>query len=119
MELLTSNPEIIRMGATILIVDIGVEIGRAVNIFGGASLRATGDARYPFVVGLIFMWSVATAMSYVFGIVMGLGIIGMWTAFLLDENIRAVILVRRWTSKKWKSKGFIRDGKPFKSRYEP
>lgn len=97
-----------------------MEIGRAVNIFGGASLRATGDARYPFVVGLIFMWSVATAMSYVFGIVMGLGIIGMWTAFLLDENIQ---VPSYWyedgQAKNGKSKGFIRDGKPFKSRYEP
>ncbi|MDD4819318.1 MAG: MATE family efflux transporter [Flavobacteriales bacterium] len=107
MALLTQNPQIIRMGAYLLIIDVGVEIGRAVNMFAVNGLRATGDARYPFWVGVVFMWGVATALGYVFGITFEFGILGMWVAFLLDENMRAVVFVRRWMSKKWASKGFI------------
>ena len=35
------------------------------------------------------------------------GICGMWVAFLLDENIRGAIFVRRWYSMKWTTKGFV------------
>lgn len=108
MELLTSNPEIIRMGTTILWIEVLLEIGRPSNIFAVNALRATGDAVYPFVVGLIVMWSVAVGLSYVFGIVLGWGLAGMWVAFTLDENIRGVILSRRWFSKKWEKYNFIR-----------
>jgi len=29
----------------------------------------------------------------------------MWVAFALDENIRGIILMRRWRSGKWRTKG--------------
>lgn len=108
MELLTSNPEIIRLGAILLIIDIVLEVGRAVNIFAVNSLLATGDAIYPCTIGVIFMWGIATAMGYLFGITWGWGIIGMWIAFTLDENIRAFFFVKRWYSKKWEKKGFVK-----------
>jgi len=33
-------------------------------------------------------------------------LIGMWIAYVFDENIRGVIFVRRWYSLKWAKKGF-------------
>jgi Na+-driven multidrug efflux pump len=33
----------------------------------------------------------------------------MWIGFMLDENIRGIILMRRWRSGKWKSKGFVKN----------
>ena len=56
---LTSNPEIIRMGVIVLLIDVVLEIGRPINIFATNALRAAGDVNYPFYVGLIVMWSVA------------------------------------------------------------
>jgi putative MATE family efflux protein len=102
----TDNPEIITMGMWVFVVDWFLEIGRTSNIFAGSTLRATGDTIYPFVVGIIFQWSVAVGLSYVIGIPLGYGLVGMWIGFALDENIRGVILVRRWRSGKWKTKGF-------------
>lgn len=104
---LTENPEIIRLGTTILIIDVGLEVGRAVNIYAVNALRAVGDVNFPFYVGVTVMWSVAVLGGYLLGIVAGLGIIGMWIMFLCDENIRAVIFMRRWNSKRWVGKGFI------------
>ena len=102
----TDNPEIITMGMWVFVVDWFLEIGRTSNIFAGSTLRATGDTVYPFVVGIIFQWSVAVGLSYVIGIPLGYGLVGMWIGFAIDENIRGVILVRRWRSGKWKTKGF-------------
>ena len=103
----TDNAEIIKMGVWVLFIDIFLEVGRTANIFAGSTLRATGDVVYPFVVGVIFQWSVAVGVSYVIGIPLGLGLVGMWVGFALDENIRGIILMRRWWSGKWRTKGFV------------
>ena len=103
----TDNEDIIAMGVWVLVIDWFLEIGRTSNIFAGSTLRATGDTIYPFVVGVIFQWTVAVGLSYVIGIPLGYGLVGMWIGFALDENIRGVILVRRWRSGKWKTKGFV------------
>lgn len=106
---LTSNPEIIHTGVIILFIDIVLEIGRPINIFATNALRAAGDVNYPFYVGLVVMWSVAVGLGYLFGIPLGWGICGMWVAFLLDENIRGAIFVRRWYGMKWAKKGFVKE----------
>ena len=105
---LTDNPEIIRMGVMVLYVDIILEIGKAINIYATNALRATGDVNYPFYVGVVMQWGVAVGCGYLFGIHWGWGLVGMWFAFLLDENIRGIIFVRRWNSMKWARKGFVK-----------
>ena len=104
----TDNEEIIQMGVWVLVVDVFLEAGRTSNIFAGSTLRATGDVVYPFVVGIIFQWSIAVGLSYVIGIPLGYGLVGMWIGFALDESIRGVILVRRWQSGKWRTKSFVK-----------
>jgi putative MATE family efflux protein len=103
----TDNPEIIAMGVWVLIIDVFLEVGRTANIFAVGTLRATGDAIYPVVVAIIFNWTIAVGLSYVIGIPLGYGLVGMWVGFALDENIRGIILMRRWRSGKWKTKGFV------------
>lgn len=107
ISLLTDNPEIIHLCVIILYIDVALEVGRAINIYAVNALRAVGDVNFPFYVGVIVMWSVAVVGGYLLGIIAGFGIIGMWVAFVLDENIRAIIFVRRWNSMKWAGKGFI------------
>lgn len=106
--LLTDNPEIIRLGTIILFIDVILEVGRAINIYATNALRATGDVNYPFYVGLVVQWSIAVGCGYLFGIHWGWGLVGMWCAFLLDENLRGIIFVRRWNSMKWAAKGFVK-----------
>jgi putative MATE family efflux protein len=103
----TDNPGIIAMGVWVLIIDVFLEVGRTANIFAVGTLRATGDAIYPVVVAIIFNWTIAVGLSYVIGIPLGYGLVGMWVGFALDENIRGIILMRRWRSGKWKTKGFV------------
>jgi len=105
----TDNPEIIAMGVWVLVVDIFLEVGRTSNIFAVGTLRATGDAIYPVVIAIIFNWTIAVGLSYVIGIPLGFGLVGMWVGFALDENIRGIILMRRWRSGKWKTKGFVKN----------
>lgn len=105
----TDNQEIITVGVWVLVVDWFLEIGRTSNIFAVGTLRATGDAIYPVAIAIIFNWTIAVGVGYFIGIPLGYGLIGMWIGFALDENIRGVILLRRWRSGKWKSKGFVKN----------
>ena len=70
-------------------------------------LRAAGDAVFPVVLGLFSMWIFAVGGSWLLGLNMGYGLIGMWCAFTLDECFRAVILLKRWRSKKWMKRELI------------
>lgn len=108
-SMLTNNEEIIRLGVTIMTIDILVEIGRAVNIYATNALRSAGDVNFPFYLGVIVQWSVSVGLSYLLGIHWGWGLVGMWIAFLLDENIRAIVFVKRWNSMKWAQKSFTRN----------
>lgn len=108
-SMLTNNGEIIRLGVTIMTIDILVEIGRAVNIYATNALRSAGDVNFPFYLGVIVQWSVSVGLSYLLGIHWGWGLVGMWIAFLLDENIRAIVFVKRWNSMKWAQKSFTRN----------
>ena len=107
-SLLTDNEEIIRLGVTVMIIDVVVEIGRAVNIYATNALRSAGDVNCPFYMGFTVQWTVSVGFSYLLGIHWGWGLAGMWCAFLPDENIRAILFVRRWNSLKWAKKGFVK-----------
>ena len=106
LQFLTDNEEIIALGTWIFIIDWVLNIGRVKNIFACGTLRATGDAVYPVVVGVIFQWVVAVGFAWFVGIPLGYGLIGFWLAFCLDENLRGIILMRRWHSQKWRGKSF-------------
>lgn len=108
MPLLTQDAAVVHLVGMVLLIDIALELGRAVNITMCTILAAAGDARYPFVVGVVVMWGVATAFGYVFGITLGFGLLGMWVAFTLDENIRAWLLSRRWESRVWERYRFVK-----------
>ena len=107
-KLLTSDPEVIALGAAVLYVDILLEIGRAVNIVSVDTLIAAGDVMYPFWTGVIVMWLVATLGAYVLGVWWGWSLVGIWLAMALDELVRAAVFERRWKSRKWETKAFTR-----------
>ncbi|MBS4914275.1 MAG: MATE family efflux transporter [Veillonella sp.] len=103
----TDDPEIISLGKTILFVEIFLEIGRSVNIIMVQCLQAAGDIRTPMIVGVFGMWLCAVNLSYILGIWLGWGLVGIWIAMAIDEGVRAIIFVWRWHSGKWKNRKLI------------
>lgn len=106
-EMLTTNQEVIALGATVLWIDILVENGRAINLFGVNALRSAGDVYYPVLIGIAVCWTVSVGLSYLFGVGLHGGLAALWCAVFLDENIRGIIFIRRWKSGRWKTKGFV------------
>lgn len=103
-KIFTTSEEVLKLGKTIFLIEIFLEMGRAVNIVMVRALQAAGDIKTPVTVGIIGMWFVAVLFSYIFGIVFQLGLIGVWLAMALDEILRAFVFIYRWQSGKWRNK---------------
>ena len=70
-----------------------------------AALRATGDVVYPMVVSVSTMLTIRVLFSYVFAIVLDMGVMGVWLAMYLDWVARSIFFTARLLSNKWKGKG--------------
>ena len=97
----TEDQEILAMACTAFTVDFFVELGRALNNSTCGALQAAGDVTFQLVVNQASAWLVAVGGSYLFGVVLGLGLKGIWMAFACDEFVRGTIMVLRWRSGRW------------------
>ncbi|EON71187.1 MATE family efflux transporter [Lysinibacillus sphaericus] len=101
MGIFTDNPEIVAIGASVLVLSILLETGRTMNIVVINSLRASGDARFPVKIGFLSMVCMSLPLGYLLVFVLDWGLIGIWLAISADEWMRAIIVYFRWKSRKW------------------
>lgn len=71
------------------------------------ALRAAGDVRFTMGVSIVSMWLCRICLSYVYGSIMGLGVLGVWLAMFSDWLFRIVLFVLRYRSGKWTKKRVI------------
>ena len=74
--------------------------------FSGAlsnGLRAAGDVKFTMYVSVISTIAVRLLLSWLLGIVLKMGVIGIAIAMVCDWSIRAVIFFWRQKSEKWKT----------------
>lgn len=107
MKIFTENREIIELSVGIFFWMIVLEVGRVFNIVIINALHAAGDIKFPMVMGILFVYLVAVPFSYIFGIKLGWGLVGIWLANAADEWIRGIAMFFRWKSRKWQDKSFV------------
>lgn len=104
----TDDPEMIRLVGALLLVDVFLEIGRASNLVYGYALKTSGDAVFPMVIAVIFMFLCAVGGTWLFGMKLGYLAIGAYVGMALDECVRAVLMRARWRSGRWKRLGLVK-----------
>ena len=107
LGIFTQDPEMIRLVSILLVVDIFLELGRTTNLVFGFALKTSGDAVFPMITAIIFMFLCAAGGTWLFGIRLGWLAVGAYVGMALDELIRAVLMFLRWRSGKWKQKGLL------------
>ncbi len=65
-------------------------------------LRASGDVTYTMIVGVASMWIFRIFCGIMLGKIMGLGVVGVWIAMIVDWAVRSVCFIWRYRSGKWK-----------------
>lgn len=108
LGIFTDNADIIAMGKTLIYLTLILEPGRSFNLVVINSLRAAGDVRFPVYIGILSMWGISVPISYVLGIHFGLGLIGIWIAFIVDEWLRGLLMLKRWNTRHWQDMTFVK-----------
>jgi putative MATE family efflux protein len=66
-----------------------------------SALRAAGDSKFTSVVSMLSMWLFRVVLGYLLGIVLHMGIIGVWLAMNCEWGVRGVIFLLRFRGEKW------------------
>ena len=109
ISIYTDNQQIIMLGGATLMIDGLLEPGRTFNIVLINSLRGAGDVIFPVVMAIFSMWGIGLVLAYIFGVVLGFGLPGIWIGLLIDEWLRGICMLFRWRGKKWHEKAVVKE----------
>jgi putative MATE family efflux protein len=99
----TNEAQVVELGALPLqMVGLIQPILAATMIFAGG-LRGAGDTRFPMAVTGVSIWLLRLPLAYLFGLVLGWGLLGAWSALALDLSMRGLLNFLRFRGGRWKS----------------
>lgn len=102
IQLFNAPPAII---PTIFLLLVLVAIARIflwpISFMIPSALRAGGDATYTSLVSMTSMWLFRVVVGYLLGITLGFGIVGVWSAMMLEWGVRGLIFQHRFRGNKW------------------
>ena len=101
MGLFFKESEIVDIGVNIMYVAILVTLFQIQQVVYMGCLRGAGDTLYTAVVSAISVTITRTLASYLFGYVVGWGIIGIWLGVLADQISRYILSAFRFKQGKW------------------
>jgi putative MATE family efflux protein len=109
LSVFSDNPEVISLGQNIMFIAMFLEIGRTINIVIIDCMKAAGDVKFPTGVGIVSQWGISVLFAFLLGIVLDLGLEGVWVAMALDEIVRALVFAIRWKKGSWRGKRVVSD----------
>lgn len=106
-SIFSKDPNVISLGQTVMLVSVLLELGRTTNIVIINSMKAAGDVKFPTILAIFSMWGISVLFAYVLGVLLGMGLLGVWIGMAADEILRGIIVYIRWKKGSWKGKGVI------------
>lgn len=107
LTLFSDNSDVIALGQTIMLISVFLEIGRTTNIVIIGSMKASGDVKFPTIMGICSMWGISVLFAFVLGISLNMGLIGVWIAMAGDEIFRGIAVFIRWMRGSWRGKTVV------------
>jgi len=102
LRLYQLEPETLRLAALLIVLHNVLAILLHPTSFNLAnSLRAAGDVRFTMYVGIGSMLVFRLGSAVLFGIMLNLGVLGVWIAMGMDWLARSVAFTLRYHSNKW------------------
>ena len=96
------EPETLRLAAMLIVMHNVLAFLLHPTSFNLAnSLRAAGDVQFTMYVGIGSMLVFRLGSAFLFGVVLELGVLGVWIAMGMDWLARSVCFMWRWHKKTW------------------
>lgn len=106
-SLFSSDSNVAALGSTVMFIAVFLEFGRTTNIVIINSMKAAGDVKFPTMLAIFSMWGLSVLIAYILGIVLGMGLAGVWIGMAADEIFRGVVVLIRWKKGTWKGKRVV------------
>ena len=97
----SSEPEIIALGSQIMYIIAVMCPAQISQVIFSNCLRVAGDTRYVAIVSLVGIGLGRTVVAYFFTFTLGLGLIGAWISFLVDQGCRLILCGLRFSKGRW------------------
>lgn len=104
MGLFTSDQAIIENGAIALKLIALAQPGQAFGMVLAGSLRGSGDTSYPMFTTGAAMWFVRLPVAYLFGIILGFGLGGVYLGWVIDTIVLAGLNWARYRTGRWQQR---------------
>jgi len=102
VSLYSGDTEIIALGAHLVQLNCLFLIVWPATFVLPNGLKGAGDARYAMVTTLIGMCTCRILLGYVFGVMFGWGVTGVWLGMFADWMIRSTLYLARFSRGQWK-----------------
>ena len=99
ISIFTRNEEVLALTGSVMLIDIFVELFRAINMVSEQGLNACGEVKTTMLVSTISCWGISVLLAFVFGVLCKLGLVGIWLGFLSDEMARSIFYLFRWKAR--------------------
>lgn len=96
-RLFTDQAEILRLGRELLWLTIFVQPVSALNTILFHSLKTLGDVHVPVIATQVMMWGLSLPLAWWLVVVSERGVIGLWYVLLIEESLKALFLLYRWS----------------------
>ena len=106
------SPETVELTKTLVIIheSCAILLWAAAFVLPNA-LRAANDVRFTMVLSIFSMFMFRIGFSYIIGVNMGYGAIGVWIAMVLDWIFRVICFVSRYLSGHWLKTAGLKDNR--------
>jgi putative MATE family efflux protein len=101
VKLFSDDPYIVELGSKVMIIVALFQPFQTTSVVISGCLRGSGDTRFIAVVMLICITIIRPLAALFTVYILGLGLVGAWSASLLDMIIRMTIVYKRFSSFKW------------------
>jgi len=91
----TSKPDAESVAAyaiPLLFVAAGFQLADTLQVLANGLLRGIKDTRMPMIIAALSYWGFGLSAAYVFGFVMDLGGVGIWSGLALGLGVAALLL---------------------------
>ncbi|NMF06333.1 MATE family efflux transporter [Clostridium beijerinckii] len=100
-SLYTNVPEVINISSTLTRSNSIALIAWGISFILSSGLKGAGDTRYTMLTAFIGMWIFRIFAGYILGIVLGIGVLGIWIAMYIDWIVRGLMYCVRLRGNNW------------------
>jgi len=97
----SDNPEVAALGAHLVLILAFICPAQISQVILCGALRGAGDTRFVALLSLVCIGLLRPLLAYALCYPAGWGLIGAWTAFLVDQYLRLSLSLSRFSSGKW------------------